>query len=267
MIRSFHIFIQCKMFLDHFRPERRSRDRDLDPLRVVGIPDRESDFLPHPHHRQQIDICDRRRILRVAVKQGYIFRPVRFQHLNRRPHLVHIAHAGREDHLFLQSRYRPQIRQIRDLPRGDLEDLQPKIREQSDAFRIKRRRQKHDVLLVTVFHQLYMHLSGQFQLFEHFILSLRCVCCLELIPGFPGSSAHKLLRLKGLKLDCIRAGIARRVDQPSRDLHVAVVVHTCFRYDKYLFHPVYPRFFTKLPCPHIWHYHKYTSYEQHSVSI
>ena len=154
LVRAGQGFIEREVLFNDLRAQHGGGHIALPPGGVIGQADRQAELLIQLDHRGQVGVLIRGGILGVAVQDRDFRAAAVIQHAKCIGDLVKAAHAGGEQDRRFQRGHCLQIRQVRDLARGDLEQRQPQRAEEPDAGQIERCREILDADGVAVFLQL-----------------------------------------------------------------------------------------------------------------
>ena len=133
-------------------------------------------------------------------------------------------HAARENDRLAVAADLAQVRQIRDLARGNLESLRTELGQKLDAFRVEAAGEKLDSAHLAVGYERLMHVARELQPAQHRVLGF--VGRPTIASGTPLSRRGRgeAIRLEGLELDQVRARLGGRIDQSASQSQVAVMV-------------------------------------------
>ena len=133
-------------------------------------------------------------------------------------------HAARENDRFAVAPHQTEVRQIRDLARGDLESVRAELGEKLDALRVEAAGEELDSAVLAMGYERLMHVARELQPTQHRMLGFTVGRGLPLVRRFHGSGSGDAICPERLELDQIRARVGGRIDQSASQGHVAVMV-------------------------------------------
>ena len=139
-------------------------------------------------------------------------------------HVAQPAHPRRNDQRLALAGNVFDVRDIRNLARGDLIGGNAEIIEQVHTAVIESRRQEINPAIAACIKQMSMRSFIELQLAKHLQLRLFRTRRAELIASFLPFGGHHLVSAKSLKLDGVGSSLCGRIDELFRQTEISIVV-------------------------------------------
>jgi hypothetical protein len=133
-----------------------------------------------------------------------------------------------------------EVRQVGDLPGGNLEMILTQTQQQINAFDIKSGREKADVSRYTVRDEFMVYVLSKFKATQHLMLGFVAVSGLGLVVRLFCAPGNLAVRVKSLKFDKISTSLSGSINEQLGQPEVAIVINASFGDDENsVFHDFY----------------------------